>query len=163
MLAAGGRQAMSSGEPGARRILVVEDDVVLRDMLVKGLRKSGYEVLSAETGECALALLREWGNRIDWLFVDIRLPGVIDGWVVGSEFTLNHPLRPVIYASAYEPDFARQVAGSVFMRKPVRIKEILATFKNLTSRFETQLSDSAGLRMAQRPPPHSVPDAASKP
>lgn len=133
----------------ARRILVVEDDVVLRDMLVKGLQKSGYDVLSAETGERALTLLREWGERIHWLFVDIRLPGVIDGWVVGSEFTLNHPLRPVIYASAYAPDFARQVAGSVFMRKPVRVKEIVATFKELTSRFEMQMSESAGLRIAR--------------
>jgi two-component system, OmpR family, response regulator len=133
---------MDKGE-GGRRILVVEDDVVLRDMLVKGLQKSGYDVLSAETGEQALALLREWGGRIDWLFVDIRLPGVIDGWVVGSEFTLNHPLRPVIYASAYAPDFSRQVAGSVFMRKPVRVKDIVATFKDLTARFATQMSPSA--------------------
>ncbi len=91
---------MDSGEAGARRILVVEDDVVLRDMLVKGLRKAGYSVLAADTGERALHLLREWSERIEWLFVDISLPGVIDGWVVGSEFTLNHPLRPVIYASA---------------------------------------------------------------
>jgi two-component system, OmpR family, response regulator len=130
---------MDKGE-GGRRILVVEDDVVLRDMLVKGLQKSGYDVLSAETGEQALAVLREWGGRIDWLFVDIRLPGVIDGWVVGSEFTLNHPLRPVIYASAYAPDFSRQVAGSVFMRKPVRIKDIVATFQDLTARFAAQMS-----------------------
>jgi two-component system, OmpR family, response regulator len=133
---------MDKGE-GGRRILVVEDDVVLRDMLVKGLQKSGYDVLSAETGEQALVLLREWGERIDWLFVDIRLPGVIDGWVVGSEFTLNHPLRPVIYASAYPPDFSRQVAGSVFMRKPVRVKEIVATFQDLTARFARQMSPSA--------------------
>jgi two-component system, OmpR family, response regulator len=158
MVAAGGRQAMDGG-PGARRILVVEDDVVLREMLVRGLQKSGYDVLSAETGEQALALLREWGERIDWLFVDIRLPGVIDGWVVGSEFTLNHPLRPVIYASAYAPDFARQVAGSVFMRKPVRVSEIVATFKDLTSRYETQISDSAGLRLVRKTVPAQTPAA----
>ena len=109
-------------------------------MLVEGLRKVGYEVLSAETGEHALILLREWGERIDWLFADIRLPGVIDGWVVGSEFTLNHPLRPVIYASAYPPDFSRQVAGSVFMHKPVKVREIVATFKELTARLQTQMS-----------------------
>jgi two-component system, OmpR family, response regulator len=140
---------MDGREANTRRILVVEDDTVLRDMLVKGLQKAGYVVLSAETGERALGLLREWGERIDWLFVDIRLPGLIDGWVIGSEFTLNHPLRPVIYASAYAPDFSRQVAGSVFMRKPVRVKEIVATFKELMSRFETQVSDSAGLRLSQ--------------
>jgi CheY-like chemotaxis protein len=144
---------MDSAETRARRILVVEDDVVLRDMLVKGLQKSGYEVLSAETGERALVLLREWGDRIDWLFVDIRLPGVIDGWVVGSEFTLNHPLRPVIYASAYAPDFSRQVTASVFMRKPVKVSEIVATFKGLTARYEKQMSD--GKRTLQAASTHS--------
>jgi two-component system, OmpR family, response regulator len=126
---------MATADTSARRILVVEDDHVLRDMLVKGLRKAGYEVLSAETGEHALMLLREWGERIDWLFVDIRLPGVIDGWVVGSEFTLNHPLRPVIYASAYAPDSSRQVAGSVFMPKPVSVTKIVVTFKELMARY----------------------------
>ncbi len=38
---------------------------------------------------------------IDWLFADIRLPGAVDGWVVGSEFRLTHPFRPIVYASAY--------------------------------------------------------------
>jgi hypothetical protein len=35
------------------------------------------------------------------------------------------------------------------MRKPVRVKEIVATFRELTSRYETQISDSAGLRMGR--------------
>jgi CheY-like chemotaxis protein len=117
------------------------------------LRKAGYEVLSAETGEHALMLLREWGERIDWLFVDIRLPGVIDGWIVGSEFTLNHPLRPVIYASAYAPDSSRQVAGSVFMPKPVSVTKIVATFKELMARYAHSGADGqTALHAAAAPP-----------
>jgi CheY-like chemotaxis protein len=116
-----------------RRILVVEDDARLRNMLLEGLRQAGYEVLAAESGEKALTLLREWGGQIDWLLTDIRLPGVIDGWVVGSEFTLNHPLRPVIYTSGYAPDFSRLGEGSVFMPKPVRLPDVLAMFERLTS------------------------------
>lgn len=134
---------MDRGGASARCILVVEDDAVLRDMLVAGLQRAGYDVLWAETGESALALLRERGERIDWLYVDIRLPGVIDGWVVGSEFTLNHPLRPFVYASGYAPDFSRQVAGSVFMRKPVRVEQIVAAFKEVTACFEAQMNGSA--------------------
>jgi DNA-binding NtrC family response regulator len=122
--------------PTIRRILIVEDDARLRNMLFHGLRRAGYEVLTAETGEAALMLLREWGERIDWLFTDIRLPGVIDGWVVGSEFTLNHPLRPVIYTSGFAPDFSRLIAGAVFMPKPVRLQDVLAAFERLTASHE---------------------------
>jgi len=160
---------MQAVQASKARLLIVEDDGDLHELFARIARREGYETISASTGEEALSILRG-PERIDWLLTDVRLPGVIDGWVVGSEFTLNHPLRPVIYASAYAPDFARQVAGSVFMRKPVKIKEIVATFKDLTSRFETQMSDSAGLRMAQRPSPapapmreDEAPDLAAKP
>ena len=117
------------------RILVVEDDPLLRELFRKALRRAGYEVLTAETGEKALSVLRLWGERIDWLFTDVRLPGPINGWIVGSEFSLNHPLRPVIYGSGYEPDGSQQVANSVFLRKPVNLGELVAAFKGLSAAY----------------------------
>jgi CheY-like chemotaxis protein len=122
------------------RILVVEDDHLLRELYRKALQRAGYQVLTADTGEKALTLLREWGERIGWLFVDIRLPGLIDGWVVGSEFSLNHPLRPVVYGSGYEPVASRQVPNSVFLQKPINLGELVAAFKGLSARYELQSS-----------------------
>lgn len=118
------------------RILVVEDDTLLRELYQKALRRAGYEVLTAATGETALSLLREWGERIDWLFTDVRLPGQINGWAVGSEFSLNHPLRPVVYGSGYEPVATRQVANSVFLRKPVNLGELVAAFRGLSAAYQ---------------------------
>ncbi|HYH70750.1 MAG TPA: response regulator [Methyloceanibacter sp.] len=117
------------------RILIVEDDALLRELFRKALRRAGYDVLTAESGEKALSVLREWGERIDWLFTDVRLPGRVNGWVVGSEFSLNHPLRPVVYGSGYEPDGSRQVANSVFLRKPVNLGELVAAFKGLSATY----------------------------
>jgi len=77
-------------------------------------------------------VLREQGRRIDWLMTDIRLPGAIDGWVVGSEFTLTHPLRPVIYISGVEPDvMGKRATTSVFLQKPVTPKDLVATLNRL--------------------------------
>src|SRR5687767_11596629 len=86
------------------RILVVEDDENLHSLIVRVVRRSGCDAVSAYSGEQALLLLREPGEHIDWLLTDIRLSGAIDGWVVGSEFSLAHPLRPVIYMSGVEED-----------------------------------------------------------
>ncbi len=126
----------STPEPDASttiNILVVEDDAMLRELYRKALQRAGYQVLTADGGEDALSILKTWGERIDWLFTDIRLSGQIDGWAVGSAFSLNHPLRPVVYGSGFEPDGSRQVANSVFLRKPINVGELIAAFKKLSA------------------------------
>jgi CheY-like chemotaxis protein len=139
--AAGAKANESPEERDARaaaagtRILVVEDDALLRGLYQKALQRAGYQVLTAATGEKALHILRESGERIDWLFTDIRLPGQVNGWVVGSEFSLNHPLRPVVYGSGYEPEATRQVANSIFLRKPVNLGELVAAFRGLSEAY----------------------------
>jgi hypothetical protein len=86
-------------------------------------------VESAYTGEDALVTLRNSQGSIDWLLADIRLPGLISGWVVGSEFSLTHPLRPVIYVSGIEEDDWRRPVGSMFLKKPVDVYELLSSFQ----------------------------------
>jgi hypothetical protein len=49
--------------------------------------------------------------------------------VVGSEFSLSHPLRPVIYVSALEQDSSRRATNSLFVRKPVLISELITLFR----------------------------------
>ena len=117
----------------AARVLVVEDDRDLCEMIARIARKAGCHVVCAHTGEQALTILRD-PDAIDWLVTDIRLPGVIDGWLVGSEFALRHPLRPVVYMSGIEEDSAsRRMVGSVFLRKPVNVSELRSRFESLTS------------------------------
>jgi two-component system, OmpR family, response regulator len=108
----------------APRVLVVEDNEILLETLTAVFSGRGLSVLTATTGEEALTLLRERGGAIDWLFTDIRLPGVIDGWMVADEYRLSHPLRPVIYASTAACDERRSVVGSIFVEKPVPPSEI---------------------------------------
>jgi diguanylate cyclase (GGDEF)-like protein/PAS domain S-box-containing protein len=62
--------------PGGARLLVVDDDLIVRDMAAQTLRHAGFEVLEAESGEEALSLLEH--EAIDLLLLDVMLPG-IDG------------------------------------------------------------------------------------
>jgi DNA-binding response OmpR family regulator len=96
------------------------------------VQRSGCTPIAALTGEEALAILRDRRAQIDWLLVDIKLPGSIDGWVVGSEFALTHPTRPVIYMSSVEEDSAsRRASNSIFLTKPVDANELVTTFHRL--------------------------------
>ena len=111
---------------------MVEDDQNLNALVAKVAARSGCTPISAFTGEEALLILRDQSAEVDWLLTDIRLPGVIDGWVVGSEFALRQPLRPVIYMSGVEEDAAsRRTSNSIFLPKPVDVNDLVSTFRRL--------------------------------
>jgi DNA-binding response OmpR family regulator len=114
------------------RLLIVEDDVALHALIARLARRQGFEVESAYTGEHALSVLRQARGSVDWLLADIRLPGLISGWVVGSEFSLTHPLRPVIYMSGVEEDHSRRPVGSLFLKKPVDVYDLLSSFQQMS-------------------------------
>ena len=131
-----------SSEIAPTTILVVEDEPVVRDVLVAELQDVGYNVIAADAGEEALAILQDRTRDVDWLFTDIRLPGVIDGWRVADEFRLTHPFRPVVYATAYAPEQARQqLQGSYFFLKPYRPAQIVAAFRRLSADLQLHASD----------------------
>lgn len=111
-------QVVASQVVASQVVLLVEDEPIVRTMLTGYLRKAGFAVLTADDGEKALAIMRSSTTRLDWLYTDIKLPGSIDGWIVGAEFHLMHPLRPVVYATASAPQSRAQTAQSIFIRKP---------------------------------------------
>jgi CheY-like chemotaxis protein len=140
-----------STPPGHRSILIVEDEAITRTIVTRYFELAGLQVYAAESGEEALATLRAHGRGIDWLFTDICLSGEISGWIVGAEFNLNHPLRPVIYATASAQQVLAQAAGSVFIQKPYSPHDVFRVFEDLESRaaavsemFHSTWSERAG-------------------
>jgi CheY-like chemotaxis protein len=123
---------MNRSERRVACILVVEDDPVHHKLIVDVIRSSGHTSVSAFTGEEALQILREQGDAVDSLITDIRLPGDIDGWLVGSEFALGRPLRPVVYISGVEGDLqTRRASNSIFLNKPLDVKALVAALQRL--------------------------------
>ena len=112
------------------RILLVEDDSIVREIVAAALRRAGMTVEEAVKGEETLKWLDQ---PPDVLFTDIRLPGSFDGWEVARLFRLRHPRLLVIYATAYvQTDVP--VEGSLFFQKPYDPKHILAGIAAMTGR-----------------------------
>lgn len=64
---------MRSPEPATARILLVDDDPSVAEVLARLLRRAGYDVVTAGSGQDAVHLLDE---RFDGLVLDLRLPGM---------------------------------------------------------------------------------------
>ncbi|MFW6089320.1 MAG: ATP-binding protein, partial [Gemmatimonadota bacterium] len=99
--------AMRAGqvEPGdgTETILVVEDEVPVRDVVLRSLRTRGYEVLEAEDGAAALALLESHEGDIDLLLTDVVLPG-IGGRELAERVVELRPDVRILFMSGYTDD-----------------------------------------------------------
>jgi signal transduction histidine kinase/DNA-binding response OmpR family regulator len=78
------------------RILLIEDDDLVRRMLVGYLRTNEYDVREAADGEAGLALFR--AQRPDVVMTDLRMPKV-DGWAVLAALRVEAPTTPVVVFS----------------------------------------------------------------
>jgi PAS domain S-box-containing protein len=133
-VAASGHLTSGDGQkalPSQRRtVLVVEDEDHLRKAIVKMLRKSGFEVFEVAEGSSAIKLLREDGNRVDVVLLDMTIPGASSHEVIAAAVNTKPDIK-VILTSAYSQEM---IAGSMsapqihsFIRKPFKFRDLLAT------------------------------------
>ncbi|WP_425416890.1 PAS domain S-box protein [Oricola indica] len=87
-------------EGGSERILVVEDDPMVRDFAAGTLVSLGYSVTCAGDATEALRTLETKGP-FDLVFSDVVMPGQIDGRAMASEIKAHHPNLPVVLATGY--------------------------------------------------------------
>ncbi|WP_277762037.1 response regulator [Pseudomonas sp. A34-9] len=81
-------------------ILVVEDDDIVRMLIVDVLEELEYTVLEADHGESALKELKDKTKRIDLMMTDMGLPGM-DGRELATEARKLRPALPILFASGY--------------------------------------------------------------
>ena len=82
-----------------KRILVVEDEDVIRDFVVINLKRSGYDVTDVSNGEDALRVFDENDGNFDVALLDIMMPG-IDGFTVCKEIRKRSNTIGIIMLSA---------------------------------------------------------------
>lgn len=103
-----------------RKVLVVDDDPVVRQSINRVLTSKGYAVITAETGEEALRKLNE--EKYDAVYTDIRMPGM-SGLDVAEQIKARRPWTPVVIITGYGTDAAEaraKAAGvSGFLHKPL--------------------------------------------
>ncbi len=112
--------------PARLKILVVEDDPILRFLVGDSLDFDGFEVRTAGSGDEALALL-EGGQTFDAVVSDIDMPGSTDGLALARWVLREHPHSPVILTSGHRPRAEELPAGVTFLPKPVCLTELART------------------------------------
>jgi DNA-binding NtrC family response regulator len=110
-------------------ILVVDDEVALRQLIVRQLRIEGYKVLQAGYGLEALAVAAASPEPIDLVLSDIRMPGM-PGTELAQRLMAEHPGLQVVLMSAHPIDdltFSTDCRGVItVLTKPFESKSLLA-------------------------------------
>ncbi len=86
--------------PATSPLLVVEDDNIVRMLMVDVLEELGYEVKEAEDAEQALQLLGDPEEHFALMLTDVGLPGM-DGKELARQTRELRPLLPILFASGY--------------------------------------------------------------
>jgi len=111
----------SEGEHGDETILIVEDDLLVRDYVVAQIERLGYRTLSAGNAAEALAII-DGPVHIDLLFTDVIMPGGMNGRELATEAVMRRPGLKVLYTSGYTENAivhdGRLDAGVMLLTKP---------------------------------------------
>ena len=120
---------------GKPRVMLVEDEFLIRLTLPEALADEGYEVIEAANGEEALAALDLAGEPIGLMLTDIQLPGALDGRALAGRCASGSPGLPVIFMSG-RPDPLPDAAGApqMMVAKPYLPSDVCAAVRDLLTR-----------------------------
>jgi CheY-like chemotaxis protein len=116
------------------RVLLVEDEFLLCDMLSEVLADHGFEVHAVANARDAIQHLT-CGSPCDILLTDINLPGNIDGAALARLARELRPRLPVVYASGSYKKLEEldAVPGSIFVPKPYNPDKLCEMLSEITS------------------------------
>jgi signal transduction histidine kinase/CheY-like chemotaxis protein/HAMP domain-containing protein len=114
---------------GSETVLVVEDEVVLREMARDFLKDAGYRILEARSGREALQVWSEHRSEIDLLLTDMKMPEGISGLELAEKMIAERPFLRVIFTSGYSDD---TVSPEVLERNNARFLPKPYSYADLT-------------------------------
>ena len=127
-----------------KRILVVDDEPNIVDILRFNLQREGYEVLAAYDGTEGLALAQS--QAPDLILLDVMLPGM-DGFKVCEELRKTDRLTPIIMLTAREEERDRvlglELGADDYVVKPFSVRELMARVRTNVRRSEVLSEESA--------------------
>ncbi len=112
---------------GKETILLVDDELMIREVGQKMLETLGYTVLLAENGENAIDIMRDNNEQINLVILDLIMPGMDGGETLDKLLELNQDM-PVLLSSGYSKTeyaisvMARGCCG--FLQKPFRLNDL---------------------------------------
>ncbi len=119
----------AGGEPGAKTVLIVDDDPAARDLISRILAPQGVRVVTAAGGRQAMELARE--RRPDVITLDVVMPEM-DGWAVLGELKADPELAdiPVVVVSITEErNLGHALGAAEYLTKPIDSKRLAAVLE----------------------------------
>ena len=120
-------------------ILLVEDEILIRDMLVEALGDGGFATLAAGDAESAIPLFEDRGDEIRGLVTDINLADGMNGWDLARAARERASDLPVVYisgASCHEWA-SRGVPNSLMITKPFAPAQVVVALSSLLVASDT--------------------------
>ena len=122
---------------GPARVLVVDDEEPVRQVMARILVDSGYLVATARHGREAASLLATPAGRVELVVSDVVMP-VAGGGELREILARSQPRLPVIWISGYPRDAVMEEDAlgddQVFLQKPVSVEALLSAVARLTGR-----------------------------
>lgn len=121
----------------ARRVIVAEDETLIRLDIIEILRGEGYDVVAeADNGEKAVALAQE--HKPDLVLMDVKMP-VMDG-ITAAEHIVKARIAPVVLLTAFSQkeliDRARDAGAMAYVVKPFTPADLIPAIEIAMSRYE---------------------------
>jgi CheY-like chemotaxis protein len=132
------------GKRSRNKILVVDDDSAVREMLTRILTGEGYRVWAASNGTAAITIAT--AAQVDLVLLDLNMPGP-DGWDTFERLVQENPLLVVIIVTARSNQLFTAVGAGVgaLLEKPLDFPRLLQTISSLLAESpESRLARSAG-------------------
>jgi CheY-like chemotaxis protein len=120
-----------------KKILVVDDEELIRELLENVFTRAGYAVRSASSAEEALSILQEEPHWV--LFLDLKLPGMSGVELcrkIRGEYPRAVPFAITGNASLFELDECREAGFEDYLTKPVPISVLLDTAARAFEKLE---------------------------
>ncbi len=138
---------MTAQAPAPNRILVVDDEPNIVDVLSMALRFQGFEIAAAFNGEEALAAVESFKPQL--MVLDVMLPDM-DGFEVAERLGAQRGQVPIIFLTARDAteDKLRGLTtgGDDYMTKPFSLEELVARIRIILRRTGDAAPDSSVLR-----------------
>lgn len=127
-------------------IMIVDDELGVRDLLTDAMSLSGFETVAAKDGMTALTLLRK--HKPDLLIIDINMP-IMDGYDLLERLRTNNDQTPVIMLTARgdRADIARglRLGADDYVTKPFGLEELTLRVQAILKRTKPSLTESVVL------------------
>ncbi|MGX8795723.1 response regulator [Fusibacter sp. JL298sf-3] len=128
-----------------QKILVVDDEIHILELLKYNLESNGFEVVEAETGEAAVEILKTCA--VDAVILDLMLPG-IDGIEVLRQIRQSlNPLLPVMMLTAKNEEIdaviGLEMGADDYIGKPFRTRELISRIKSVLRRSKARVETAS--------------------